>query len=388
MDSLKICDENSCLGCCACINICPKDAISMVENMYGSTIPKVNMEKCIVCNSCINVCPNNKNTEKSRSDYAYAVWSKNDEDITYSSSGGAAAVFSRFILRNNGIVFGAVFNDSTVKHIRVDNELELYKLRGSKYVQSQVGMVYRLVKKEVMDNTLVLFIGTPCQIAGLQNYLGKQYENLVTIDLICHGTPPKRYLQEYINNVIKKIDVWNNVTFRGEKDYFLTVLNDNHILYQCKADEDLYFKAFLDGLIFRENCYQCKYACIDRVSDITIGDFWGLDKTKLSHPYTGKVSLVLLNSYKGKRLFNCCKEEFVWEKRNISEALNPQQGNLMQPSTKHIDRQIFIDNYNQIGFVKAVKKTRVGKIIRNERIKRILRKYNLKFIYCIFRHFR
>lgn len=388
MDSLKICDENSCLGCCACINICPKDAISMVENMYGSTIPKVNMEKCIVCNSCINVCPNNKNTEKSRSDYAYAVWSKNDEDITYSSSGGAAAVFSRFILRNNGIVFGAVFNDSTVKHIRVDNELELYKLRGSKYVQSQVGMVYRLVKKEVMDNTLVLFIGTPCQIAGLQNYLGKQYENLVTIDLICHGTPPKRYLQEYINNVIKKNDVWNNVTFRGEKDFFLTVLNDNHILYQCKADEDLYFKAFLDGLIFRENCYQCKYACIDRVSDITIGDFWGLDKTKLSHPYTGKVSLVLLNSYKGKRLFNCCKEEFVWEKRNISEALNPQQGNLMQPSTKHIDRQIFIDNYNQIGFVKAVKKTRVGKIIRNERIKRILRKYNLKFIYCILRHFR
>lgn len=199
---MKICDENRCSGCCACLNICPTGAISMIENEYGSTVPKVDMKRCIVCNACIGRCPNNKITEKKRSDYAYAVWSKNDEDIALSSSGGAATVFSRYILKNGGVVFGAAVIDNTVKHIRIDSESEIGKLRGSKYVQSQIGEVYRFVKKEVIDGKFVLFIGTPCQISGLKNYLGKYYANLVTIDLICHGTPPLKYLLEYISSII------------------------------------------------------------------------------------------------------------------------------------------------------------------------------------------
>lgn len=383
MDSFKICDENSCSGCSACLSICPQDAIFMTENLHGSTIPKINMKKCIACNACRNVCPNNRFLGSwKRSDYAYAVWSEDKDDIAYSSSGGAAAVFSRYIVRNGGVVFGAASIDGTVKHIRSDSESELGKLRGSKYVQSQIGDTYRLVKREVLGGKSVLFIGTPCQIAGLRNFLGKEYENLLMMDLICHGTPPEKYLQEHIHSVVGK-KKWNYVAFRGEKDFYLTVLDDNRILYQQKADEDMYFRAFLDGLIFRENCYQCQYACPDRVSDITIGDFWGLDRTKLIHPYMGKVSLVLLNSEKGEKLFNSCMEAFVWEKRDICEALNPQQGNLLHPSDRHSDRNIFLDSYPQLGFTRSVKKTRVWKIIRNERIKKILGKYNLKFIYRI-----
>ncbi len=385
---MKICDENRCSGCCACLNICPTGAISMIENEYGSTVPKVDMKRCIACNACIGRCPNNKITEKKRSDYAYAVWSKNDEDIALSSSGGAATVFSRYILKNGGVVFGAAVIDNTVKHIRIDSESEIGKLRGSKYVQSQIGEVYRFVKKEVIDGRFVLFIGTPCQISGLKNYLGKYYANLVTIDLICHGTPPLKYLLEYISSIIGKKSSWSRVTFRGEKDYYLTILNDKQVIYQCKADEDLYFQAFLTGLTYRESCYQCQYACPDRVSDITIGDFWGLDKSKLKHLYTGKVSLVLLNSENGRDFFERCKENFIWERRDISEALNPKQGNLLHPSAKHGDREKFMTCYSKIGFKRAVKQTRIGRQIRNERIKKILRKNNLEFIYHIIRYFK
>lgn len=388
MDTMKICDDNSCSGCCACFNICPKDAISMIENENGITIPKVNMKKCIICNACRNVCPNNTIPKRMRSDYAYAVWSKDDEDIAHSSSGGAAAVFSRKILQNYGVVFGAAYTDGTVKHIRVDNESELYKLRGSKYVQSQIDKIYNLVKKDVISGKQVLFTGTPCQVAGLQSYLGKDYENLLTIDLVCHGTPPIKYLQEYISDIIGKNEIWNTIAFRGSYDCYLTVSDNARIVYQRKAGDDLYFHAFLQGLTYRENCYHCQYACIDRVADITIGDFWGLDKTKLIHPYTGKVSLVLLNSKKGERLFTVAKEDLIWEQRDINEALNPKQGNLLHPSSKHCDRKIFIDSYHKIGFKRAVNKTRIGKIIRNERIKKFLRKNHLIFLYDIVSFFK
>lgn len=387
MKAFKICADSKCMGCYACYNACPRDAILMMENKFGSITPKINEKKCISCNACIKVCPINTVQKKCNSDYAYAVWSKDKKDIIQSSSGGAASVFSKKILRIGGSVFGAACVEGDIKHIKISKESDIDKLRGSKYVQSQIGNIYQLVKKELASDRWVLFIGTPCQIAALLNYLGKNYEKLVTVDLICHGTPPAKYLKEHINKVLRKKNTWDNVTFRGKKDFNLTVLNNDQVLYQRNANEDTYFLAFLEGLIFRESCYSCQYACPDRVSDITIGDFWGLDKGKLKNFYEGKVSLVLLNSDKGKNIFFGCQEYFVWERRDFTEALNLQQRNLLYPSIKHEDREVFLSNYVHFGFEKSIKKTKIGKIIRNEQIKRKIEKYNLMIFYRIIKRF-
>ena len=377
---MKICDNAKCTGCFACMNICPKGAISVQMDKLGKTIPQIDSKMCVSCGACQKVCPENHPVEQKRPVYTYAVWSKNENDVKYSSSGGAAAVFGRFVLRQDGVVFGSASMDGTIKHIKVESENEMEMLRGSKYVQSEIGYSYREVKNELDTQRKVLFIGTPCQVAGLKNYLHKDYENLFTIDLVCHGTPPISYLHEHLVNVLRKNEEWEKIAFRGEYDYSLTVEYGKKILYQRKKEQDTYFKAFLDGLICRDNCYICRYSCPKRVSDITVADFWGIDRTSLKCPYNGKISLVLSNTEKGNTFFQKCENEFFWEKRTLEEAMNPEQGNLLHPSMPHKDRDKFVNNYVKYGFEKAVRKTSIGKNVKKERIKEWIKKQSIYYV--------
>ncbi len=342
------------------MNICGKDAISMTVDQYGKSIPKINEDKCVSCGACQKVCPVNHTPEKRMPQTAYAVWSNNPEDKKYSSSGGVAAVMGRQIISQGGVVFGCAATDGRVKHTGAHTMDEAEAFRGSKYVQSCAGLAYRDVKACLKENKKVLFVGVPCQVAALYNYLGKEYDNLYTIDLICHGTPPVKYLEEHIKEAIgdKK---WSSVSFRGQYDWKLTVYDKNKIKYQRDRHSDLYFRAFLDALTYRENCYQCSYACPERCADMTIGDFWGLDRSVLRMQYDGNISIVLTNTEKGKNMLFGCDSEFYIQERPLKEAMNEQQWNLLHPSVAPEDREVFLSAYPKVGFDKAVAQTKIGK---------------------------
>ncbi len=367
---MNICDVKKCSGCLACYNICPYNAVDIVEDALGKTLCNMNMDKCVKCGLCTKVCPVNNPVEFREPIKAFAAWSKTDKDIKLSSSGGVASVFAREIIRDNGVVFGATVKDKIAKQIVIEKEEDIELLRGSKYVQSDVGYTFREVKEMLKVGKKVLYIGTPCQIAGLQSYLMKDYENLVTVDLICHGTPPMKYLSEYLNEVCGK-DNWESFSFRGKHDYMMTAYSDK-IAYQKASREDVYFTAFSLNLTFRDNCYSCPYSQGQRVSDITIGDFWGINRNTLQNQYKGKISVILTNTHKGETFFDEYKDLFIYEERKVEEARNKAQSNLIEPSPHHPDRKIFEENLS-MGFAYAVNSTgisdEIANHIRNKKIK-------------------
>ena len=367
MNEIKICDKNKCTGCCACMNICPVNAIEMVCNNLGKTIPKIDNDKCIQCKLCIKRCPVNNKSKFNEIKECYAISVLNNIDSLMCSSGGAATCFGKSIIEHGGYVFGTLFNENMdlVFHC-VSTKKQLDDVKGSKYVQAEVRYTYKEVKEKLRTNRLVLFIGTPCQIDGLYFYLGEDPDNLITVDLICHGTPPQKYLLEYISDDLNNID---NVTFRYKGSWDFITWKNNKIRLKHKSDLDYYYQAFLKGLSYRDNCYSCRYAKVDRVSDITIGDFWGLKRETLQNNFPQKVSVVLLNSTKGQKLFEMSKSLFIYEKRQKEEAI---EGNdqLNCSQVAHKDRGKFEDIYKKKGFLEAVKATDIPNKIKKTKIRK------------------
>lgn len=273
---IKIIDKRRCCGCNACAEICPKHCIEMREDRKGFFYPFVNSDLCIECGLCVKVCPFIKENNKySWPITAYAAWNTEREAYLKSSSGGVAFVLSKFILENDGVVYGCSSNGLDISHIRVDNIHDIYKLQGSKYVQSNVHGIFAKVKQDIKKNYKVLFIGTPCQVAGLKNYIMKVPENLFLIDIICHGVPSQKMLKEHVHHILGERHI-ERISFRNGTDYVLKIYSDEGLSYEAKYWKDLYYKAFIDGITYPSNCYHCPFACEKRVGDITIGDFWGL----------------------------------------------------------------------------------------------------------------
>lgn len=356
----NITDLKKCTGCLACLNICPHYAIEFDYDEIGKTIPKIN-ENCVNCGLCVSTCPVNKIPELHTLNECYAVRSKSVDDLDC-ASGGAASVFSRYFLEKSGMVCGVAFDSEHIAaHKLIDKSEDLKCLKGSKYVQSFTGTTYKEVKKYLISGKMVLYTGTPCQIAGLKSYLKKDYDNLLTIDLICHGTPPSIYLKDYINGLgIKNYD---NISFRGKYDFMLIIYKLKNILYKKSNTKDYYFHSFFKGLTYRDNCYNCCYANSKRISDITVGDFWGLDEKILKNIFSGKASVVLVNTKKGEKFFNIVKNNFIVEKRDINEAI---KGNdqLRHPSNSHKLRKKFEIEYLKYGFYRAIKKVYKKEIIK------------------------
>ena len=226
----QICEESKCTGCLACMNLCPCGAITCQEREDGNVIPQIDPEKCIECHRCVQGCPENHVKEKHEPRQCYAAWQKDRKERKYSASGGIAFGFYKRWIQNAGIVYGAAFNEKGIlTQQKAETLEEARKFRGSKYVQSYNGFSYSEIGKELKKGKKVLFIGTPCQIAGLKAYLGKASEALVTIDLICHGTPPMSYLEEYIKEIAgaEKVD---RVSFRGEKDYHMVFYSQDRVV--------------------------------------------------------------------------------------------------------------------------------------------------------------
>ena len=201
---------DECVGCGACENVCPVKAISMQENEEGFLYPVVDSDLCVSCNKCNHVCPVQKNEKKAVVSKAYAAWNKDDAILRGSSSGGVFSILAQYVLRKGGVVCGAAFDEgNVVKHILVENAADLEKLRGSKYVQSEIGHIFVQIKDLLKSGRQVLFSGTPCQVAGLNSYLEKDFDNLLTVDVACHGVPSPKVWQKYIFELGKDVSQFN-----------------------------------------------------------------------------------------------------------------------------------------------------------------------------------
>ena len=355
---IELCQEKDCTGCSACYNICPQQCIEMVKNEEGALVPNIDKRKCTNCQLCVKICPENNKVEFYNPLKVYASWSLDEKIRKNSSSGGLAYEIYKHILENGGVAFGTKFNEKMeLEHTKATTLEQVKEFCGSKYVQSHIRKSYTEVKKCLKENKKVVFVGTPCQISGLKNFLkNTDTKDLLTIDLICHGVPPQKYLKDYIEwlHLSKKVD---DISFRGKNNWNFTAYCKNEIIYKKQSKEDAYYRAFLEGLFYRENCYHCKYARKERVSDITLGDFWGLGQ-KVPFEYLTKegVSVILVNTDKGNKVIEKLKTRIFIEERTIEEAV---EGNaqLKQPSKKHKNTEEFKQLYMQQGFYKALEKS-------------------------------
>lgn len=321
----------------------------MVEKDAGFKIPIIDHSICIECGACMRACHVITSVvERSVPISNYACWTINCIDRSNSSSGGAFSVLARKCISQGGVVFGATMNeDLQVKHISIDKEQDLILLQGSKYVQSYTGDIYKTVKKELLSGRKVLFSGTPCQVAALQTFLHKRYENLITCDLVCHGVPSQKAFDNFIDKIGIR-DHTNNFNFRftegwgfrlSRQDTALSVsaYSKKKVIYPSKA---YYLRAFTKGLMFSEACYNCQYSNIRRVSDFTLADYWGLG-AKIPFQYTTKkgVSCLLVNSQQGLEYLKSCTDlELV--QRPLEEAIEGNH-NLSHCSTRPQGRNTY-----------------------------------------------
>ena len=304
-----------CSGCGACVSICPKNAITMVPNTEGFLFPVVNPEKCINCNLCAKVCPvNNVDTSNSKTPEAFAVQA-NDEIRLKSSSGGVFTVLALYILKQGGYVCGAGFDDSgKICHQIISNENDLKLLQGSKYVQSVIGNTYKEVKNLLGSENLVFFTGTPCQVAGLKSFLGRNYDNLITADLICHGVPSPKVFQKYIAELVPQDEKFKNTVFRdknlgGWENQVITTHTSNQALSSSTAQDD-FMRAFLGNISLRGSCSNCPFQSIPMQGDVTLGDFWGINNYDPGLNDGKGTSLLLINNPKGKQIIKNIEDEF------------------------------------------------------------------------------
>ena len=325
---IKLASPTDCTGCGICAAICSTRSITLEEGYMGHVFPVTNKKTCIECGLCERTCPAISPVRLSCIKEAYASWSKNENDYKTSASGGIATTLSKYIINRGGVVYGcAMLPNVEVHHIRVDKLEDLEKLKSSKYVQSSIVHIIPSLKNDIKSGKTVLFIGTPCQVAAIRALFKSQPEKLYLVDLICHGVPSLKLLQNYVRKSIPN-KICSKVTFRLGPRYLLQIWdNDKSIFsmpFRSPSYRGWYLDAFLDGYTLRDSCYKCPYASSERIGDITIGDFWGLGKktpaTEIpDHPFG--CSVVLSISEVGSQLINEIRPYIELYPREVQEAI-------------------------------------------------------------------
>lgn len=360
---IKILNKKDCTGCRACEQICPVKAISMKEDDEGFITPKVDEERCIKCGLCKKTCGQidrfyNKNNLEERK--FLGVRPKEKEIAKNSTSGGIAYLISKMVIEENGIVFGSAYDENLMPYQKyVKDKKELQQLRGSKYVTSDTKKTFSQVKEFLEEGKKILYIGVPCQIGGLKKFLKKDYENLYTIDIICHGVPSQKIFKKYLENEEKKLrEKIISYTARSKSKvawgmgYCAEIKTKNKIKYK-KADFDPYYTAFLKGKVNRECCYECKYANLD--GDITLGDLWGIEQFDYDFYDKNGVSLAIVNTIKGEKIFNKVKNLVEYRQYN-EQQVTKFNGNLKHPTTRPQNREIIYKQLDEMSFEEYSKK--------------------------------
>lgn len=376
---IEIKQKSTCCGCQACYNKCPKNAIEMIEDEKGFKYPKINKEECINCGLCDKVCPIINNKKIENAPRAYACINKDEKIRMQSTSGGIFTLLAKAIINKGGVVFGASFNNEFgVYHTYSETIEGLEKFRGSKYLQSDIGNTYKKAKEFLDDGRYVLFTGTPCQIEGLINFLGKEYEKLYLQDIICHGVPSPKVWKEYkeyrenkANSNLKNIS-FRNKEAEGWNKYHVNMKFENNENYDSLHNNDAYIKAFLSHLSLRESCTDCKFKKKNRLSDITLADFWGIKNVKQEMNDEKGTSMVIVNSEKGQVLMNEIKDDMICKEVDFDLAIkgNPS---FTKVSEKNVKSDQFFEELGRKDFEQLVNKY-MPKVKISEKIKRKIKK--------------
>lgn len=343
--------EHLCLECRACEQICSKHAISMQENAEGFSYPKIDMDKCVDCGLCVKVCPAiHADDIKNNSCDVYAAQLKDKGILKKSSSGGVFSLIAEHVIGSGGIVFGAAWDEHLqLRHIGVESIDALQKLRGSKYVHSDIGNTFVQARDNLKTGRLVYFTGTPCQIAGLKLFIRKDYTNLITSDLVCHGTPSQKLFNLFVKGMEKDRNVrLIDYQFRDKKVFGWSCSSSSSSINRKTGkkkyhfyDRNMvgYFQAFIKGHITREDCYKCPFACPERVSDITLADYWDISDHHPEFPNRREgVSLILINSTKGRILLDLLEKNVILCKSTLTSALKTSNHNLKAPTPRPSER--------------------------------------------------
>ena len=355
-----------CCGCRGCEQICSHHALTMQEDEEGFLYPVLNEDACVNCGLCEKVCPMTHGIEKLYNQgQTIAVQNLNKEELFTSSSGGVFVAIANEVISKNGIVYGAAFENGPILcHQRITTIEGIERLKGSKYLQLDIRNTYQLVKHDLTSGKSVYFVGTPCQIAGLRLFLKKDYENLLVSDLVCHGTPSNKIFRNTISHLEKKTNgTFNNYSFRDNRirgwscsSSFSLEKGNREVLMIYSKDMDAYFNAFINGDLMRMSCYSCPFARFERTGDITLADYWGVRKYSPSFPQIGKgVSLMIINSEKGKKFFKTIYSQFNVEEISKDDATF-SNSNLVRPTILKPNRkesyllamnnyEMFVDKY-------------------------------------------
>lgn len=359
--SRVICNHDKCTGCAACKDVCPKQCIIMQPDDLDALHPVVDESICINCGLCEKTCPNNRELSYKLPHKVWAAWS-NDRDVRRTSaSGGVACELYRYWIKNGGVATGVVYDRVEGCHfILLENESDIKAVQNSKYTFSDTAGIYKVVKQKLQAGISVLFIGVPCQVAGLYGFLKKEYDNLTTVDIICHGMPPATYLEQHIKSIEdKKKEYTHQLFFRDPKYYTYTFtftlknIKGKEFYNKKVLTRDNYQLGYHRALIYRENCYSCNYARKERISDLTIGDFSGLGRFAPFEYDKHNVSCILENTDKGAALLKKLKGVLLMYERPACEAFEVEK-QLKSPSAKHNGRYCFEQVYNKThDYVKA-----------------------------------
>lgn len=345
--------DKSCTACNACMAKCPHSAIYRKTAELGFYYPAIDESLCINCGMCDKVCPIEKEVPTCPSQKAFAAVHSNKCVINESTSGGVFSAVASWVFEHNGIVYGCAYDDNLKPiHIRVDRPEELFRLRGSKYVQSDTGNTFAEAETELKNGSYVLYSGTPCQIDGLKHFLGKTYERLICIDIICHGVASADYFAGYINYLEKKNNCKINAfSFRDKNNNGWTLSGTYSGTYsgtgktftrQLNYFDSYYYSYFLSGETYRESCYTCKYAQVSRVGDFTLGDLWGAEGLYLPFDVRNGCSVVLVNTEKASWIWR--ELQLKWQEIDIQKAIQ-YNAQLQRPSEYKESRAQRVNDY-------------------------------------------
>lgn len=368
MEEKTVCQLNLCTGCMACVDLCTKSAITIKDSIsaYNAVI---DTEKCTECGRCHNVCQNNQKIQLMHPKKWVQGWITDEKLRRVSSSGGAATAIARAFIARGGVVCSCIFKEGEFRFEVAENLEQLEHFIGSKYVKSNPAGIYKVIHQKLKKGINVLFIGLPCQVAALKLYMGqKNQDNLYTVDLICHGTPSPKLLEAFLMQYHIDLRKTKSISFRHKEVFGLR--NDEKPIVQPGA-VDPYLLAFLCALDYTDNCYQCKYAGIERVSDITIGDSWGSD---LSPAEQSKgISLILCQTHKGENLLSQVEMSLFPVDLERAVSKNHQ---LREPSKKTQISNTFFEKYKDGTFNWAVFCGLPSKFVK-QKIKAILLKFKI-----------
>lgn len=349
-----------CCGCTACYSVCPVNAIRMTSDDEGFQYPVIDQDICVNCKKCESVCPLKTNIGNSDPINIYAAKNKQEADRASSSSGGIFSLLANYTQLKGGVIYGAAFDERfIVRHMRAEDVGEWKKFCVSKYTQSDMGYTFQSVKADLSKGKFVLFSGTPCQVDGLNRYLQNarvSCERLITCDIVCHGTPSPQIWKDYLNYLsrINKCGIgsisfrnkessgWHNSTLTIKNEKGQTILSETH-------KENFYFQLFVCHYILRPSCFKCKYASFHRPGDFTLGDFWGIDKNFAPFDDNKGVSLVMVHTDKGQKIWREIQNGADFFSVTKEQCVQP---NLVEPSKENPDLESFWDWYKRYGLLR------------------------------------